>query len=750
MNNSSAFSLEHLNPSQKQAVVEINGVSLVIAGAGSGKTRVITSRIANLLMNHAIPASSIVALTFTNKAAQEMKERIGHMSNNAVELPFVGTFHAYCLRLLKQNKHLLTHPFESIMDEDDQIKLIQSIIARANLQKQLTAKQVAYALSQIKNTRITQIESGIDNEQLLSIYRLYEHEKRLSKCLDFDDLLLETVALFKNNPGFRTQFQHKIRHMLVDEYQDTNVVQHELLKCIALDQNKALAIDSLCVVGDEDQSIYSWRGATIANIVEFKKDFPQARTITIEQNYRSAQPILNAANHVIINNSKRNPKKLWSTKAGQHRIKVMTCLSDYNEADTIACAIKASRTAHKNNTIAVLYRTHFQSRSIEEVLVKQGISYKMIGGVQFYERKEIKDLLAYLKLVVNPFDRTSLLRVINTPGRGLGAKFEEQLLDAWAREPLLQFQDILKLLREEQPKTKKDAIISFLTVFEGITSEMAPGKALEMIIARTKYKSYITEEYPGPESADRLANIKELSRAIDYMQQTKELKLGELLDDIALMQENYKQTQDTSGVTVLLMTLHAAKGLEFDFVILSGLEEGLLPSSRSLTDADAVEEERRLLYVGITRAREYLLITNSRYRYSFGSMNDQKPSRFLREIPNSLATTHEITQQTMGGLPLTFNHWLSGKPAQIAYTEQKKSAVPSDRSIKPAKKVVSSSQAQKAQESSEWKKHQPVQHPTFGSGLITEVEVKGSATILTIAFKGVGVKKVSAAFVNKV
>lgn len=419
------FLRNDLNSAQQEAVQHRDGSLLIVAGAGSGKTRVITARIANLILNEHIDPSSIIALTFTNKAAKEMQERIRFFLGGDTAIPFIGTFHAYCLRILKNNAHLLPTPFISILDSDDQQKMLHGIITRHHLNKQTTAQQLGYQISQIKNQTHNPDQMAYSwgqNPLIKQLFAAYEEEKRASKCLDFDDLLLETLRLFKRNPQlpdgthFMQRFHNSIAHILVDEYQDTNVVQHELLTAMAK-QNKQRVVDSICVVGDEDQSIYSWRGATVANIMNFKKDFDNTTVIKLEQNYRSVQPILEIANQIIKHNKNRNPKKLWSERTGSDRIRRIICASDYQESETIAHFLTCAGRTQKLNTIAILYRTHFQSRSLEEGLIRYSIPYKIVGGIQFYERKEVKDLLAYLRLIVNPFDRTSFFRVINCPAR---------------------------------------------------------------------------------------------------------------------------------------------------------------------------------------------------------------------------------------------------------------------------------------------------------------------------------------------
>ena len=490
---------KQLNERQQQAVLQKDGCMLVVAGAGSGKTRVITSRIAHLMINEEVHSDAIIALTFTNKAAKEMQERIGQFTSDTIETPFIGTFHSYCLRLLKLNQELIETPFFSIIDADDQEKIIKGIIQRNNLNKQATAKQFLYQISYLKNQALTPEEQQayfVKNRMLQEIFQAYEAEKKASKCLDFDDLLHHGLKLFAHKQ-FKERFQQTIRHILVDEYQDTNVVQHALLKAMALKGKRSLAAQSICVVGDEDQSIYSWRGATVTNMVNFKTEFPKTKLIKIEQNYRSVQSILDIANHVIKHNKQRNPKKLWSTKKGNNRIRSMTCSSEYQEGDAIAQLCKVARGSKKLSSFAVLYRTHFQSRAIEEALLRNAIPYKIFGGIQFYERKEIKDLLAYLRLIVNPFDRTSFFRIINCPTRGLGSAFETIFYERWAQEPFLTFQQVAqKLIEEQQVKGKKAlALETFIQIFVDLHATLAPKKALETILKCSEYITYIKDTF---------------------------------------------------------------------------------------------------------------------------------------------------------------------------------------------------------------------------------------------------------------
>lgn len=670
-----------------------------------------------------------------------MKERIHYfLKDNYSELPFVGTFHAYCLLLLKKNLHLLQSPFFSILDEDDRSRLLSTIIKHANLQKQITATHLGHQISHIKNHTLT-VGSDLskDNPLLAQLYAAYEEEKKQSKCLDFDDLLLHGVQLFEKNKEFKTLFQQTIRHILVDEYQDTNVVQHALLKHMAKQSNK-LTIDSVCVVGDEDQSIYSWRGATIANIVHFKKDFPQTTVVTIEQNYRSVEPILEVANHVIAHNTERNPKKLWSERKGTDRIRALSFLSEYQEAQAIAQLLKMART-QKKNSIALLYRTHFQSRALEEALMHHSIPYKIIGGINFYERKEIKDILAYVRLMVNPFDRTSLLRIINCPTRGLGTVVQELIHDVWRKEPFLTFDQLLNKVIQEKMITgqKAETIKKFCALFDTISSQSTPAHIIEHFVTTTTYIKHLKDSYEEQEAQERIDNLKELINAVAYMQTQNTQTIEQFLDQVALMQEHTRQ--DPTQHPVLLMTLHAAKGLEFELVIITGLEEGLLPSSRSLQEQDKIEEERRLFYVGITRAQERLLISRSRYRYSYGQMNAQLPSRFLSELPSHLVQEHDASQTHETQQRLFFADWLNNNTASHTTHQPTKNIKKSSSTphiATPSQHIVSTT----------WKIHQPVKHASFGIGTIKKIETKADTVYLTINFKG-GAKKIAEHFIEK-
>ena len=638
------FFSTQLNQEQQHAVAQKKGSLLIIAGAGSGKTRVITSRIINLILNERVPPHAIIALTFTNKAASEMKERITAQLGGGPK-PFIGTFHSYCLYLLRKHPQLAPHDPFSIIDADDQQSMLQKLIKQIHAEKKITAKTLSYQISLKKNSGAYQGDHETSQQEQLfeQLYATYEKEKKVNKVIDFDDLLLEINALFANNTWFKEQFQATIRHVLVDEYQDTNHVQHALLKHMALN-NDTFVLDSLCVVGDEDQSIYSWRGATVANIMQFTNDFPNTTRIKIEQNYRSVQPILNIANQVIEHNTYRNPKKIWSEKEATQRARVITCLSGYQEGEACAHLVDRMKKEKKDHSIAVLYRAHYQSRIIEEALIRHSIPYKIIGGIQFYERKEIKDIFAYLRLIANPFDRISFFRIVNVPQRGFGKKFEELFEQQWHQEPLLTFSEVAQQLIKMGAIAGKKAteLTQFIALIHSFSFDAKPLGCINTILADTHYFTYLKENFEPEEAQAKTENIKELLRAVCHFEEQGIRSVGLLLQEITLMQEKIAQTKEQHD-HVQLMTLHAAKGLEFDVVALTGLEEGLFPSMHALYESARLEEERRLLYVGITRAKEYILFSHARYRYTFGTMNDQIGSRFLDEIPSALAPRHDVS-----------------------------------------------------------------------------------------------------------
>ncbi len=723
------FLNQNLNESQLKAVKQKEGSLLVIAGAGSGKTRVITSRIANLILNETVTSSSIIALTFTNKAAQEMRHRIISWLGEE-DVPFIGTFHSFCLRLLKKYSHLTEIPNFSILDDDDQAKMIQAILQRNPTNKKISTQQISYQISVIKNDLALSEKTNIysENKLLQEIYLAYEKERKANKSLDFDDLIIETIKLLKNNNEFREQLQQRTQHLLVDEYQDTSKIQHLLLKQIAQKDNK-LGIKSLCVVGDEDQSIYSWRGANVENIVNFTKDFPNTNIVKIEQNYRSVNPILEVANKLIENNKNRNTKKLWSQRKANNRVTAITCISEYKEAEMVCQAAKAFTKKKSINTIAVLYRAHYQSRSIEEALIRNSIAYKIIGGIQFYERKEIKDLFAYMKLAVNPFDKVSFFRVINCPTRGLGQVFEEDFYNKWNSQTFFGFDQVAKELIEEKTltKTKEESLKTFLKIIECLDKNSKPSDVIDYIITQTGYFKYLQENFDQQEAEAKISNVKELIRAAHYFYEQGITTIVGFLDELALMQQKMLE-KENDETKIQLMTMHSAKGLEFDTVIIVGIEENILPSSRSLNEEKNLEEERRLFYVGITRAKDYLILSNSQQRNSFGQTSMQICSRFFEEIPANLLNKQNAVTWTTYDFADFFANFFGTR-----------TYIPSSNVITFGKK-----------DNNIWKEHQIVKHKEFDIGIIQKIETKaGDKTILTVKFKN-EVKKIDSKFVERV
>lgn len=652
-----------LNEPQRSAVEPRDGILLVCAGAGSGKTRVITQRVIHLVAVHDVSPSSIVALTFTNKAAREMHERIvPQLQSFAERLPAVSTFHSYCLQQLRMHKHLFELGDATILDEDDREKLLTRLIGNGDVKRKCTPSSLAHAISMEKNQAISGAVNplSIGHPLIRELFIAYEEEKTRSRCLDFDDLILEVIKLFRRNKEFKTGFQRRVRHVLVDEYQDTNKVQHALLQEMVCGEDGLFALDSLCVVGDEDQSIYSWRGATVSNIIDFEHDFAQTRRIALEQNYRSAQHILTVANSVIEHNRMRHPKNLWSEKPGTDRVRILSLPSDRQESDVIVRWIRAIRRVHSSARCAILYRSHYQSRLLEEAFIHQSIPYAIIGGVQFYERKEIKDLLAYLRLVVNPYDRVSFFRVLNIPPRGLGTKFEELFSAEWEQQPLLPFDGIVQLLidRSLVAGTKRKALESFTRLIAGCRGRLLTG-SLQYLLQETGYLSYLQEAHDEETAEEKIANVRELVNAVQAAHARGVESISQFLEEVALLQEHQAQSKDRPDA-VFLMTLHAAKGLEFDYVALPGLEEGVFPSGRAAADSLLLEEERRLFYVGLTRARERVLVTNVQQRYLFGRVLEQIPARFLREIPAGMVRCDESFGWYSSQVDSYFARWQGG------------------------------------------------------------------------------------------
>ena len=629
-----------LNPQQRQAVEHGRGPALVLAGAGSGKTRVIACRIAHLIQNSAARPENILAVTFTNKAAKEMRERVQKLigTSRSAE-PLICTFHAFCVRLLRREIHHLGYKNDfSIYDTDDQKRLVKQALEEINVSEQdLKPRDVLSRISYAKNHGVAPenyaarfpSDAAKDVEY---VYEKYDSRLRNSNSLDFDDLLLKSVAVLKKNQGLQRYYSDWYKYILVDEYQDTNRPQYELLRLLTA------AHDNLFVVGDEDQSIYKFRGADIQNILKFEKDFPGARVIRLEQNYRSHGTILKAAAAVVANNTERKGKTLWTQNPDGEKICRRRSQSPRDEAWMIAGHIRNILNENPDDRIAILYRANFLSRNFEDVLTQQGIPYAVVGSVAFFGRAEIKDLIAYLRVIFNPEDDAALLRIINTPPRGIGGATVE-LLTAAALEKGI---SILEILREKvrdplfSARSAK-ALQRFLDLVDkwtGTRDSLSPAELLTTILTDVQYREMLQKHEMSEETVNRLANIDELVQAAGESEQRGET-IAEFLDRASLSSE---LDHLDPAARVALMTLHSAKGLEFDAVFLVGMEEGLFPHSRSSESNADLEEERRLCYVGITRARKKLFVTWTLFRKAYGpdAGFPAKPSRFLREMPEDL------------------------------------------------------------------------------------------------------------------
>ncbi len=749
--------LEKLNPEQREAVLHRDGPLLILAGAGSGKTRVITYRIAYLIGDGHAEPDQVLAVTFTNKAAEEMRERVVGLIGNDCEGVWLSTFHALCARLLRREGPAigLSRDFV-IYDSSDQVAVVKQAEKELGIDDKLVPPRLALArISQAKN-RMEGPESlrgnwNLREEQIAKIYERYLTALKDSNALDFDDLLLKTVELFEEAEHVREKYARKFKFVMVDEYQDTNRPQYLLIRRLAeLHRN-------LAVVGDPDQSIYKWRGADLRNILDFEHDFPEATIVRLEQNYRSTQTILDAASTVIRQNRNRKDKRLWTDRKGGSRIAYFRGNDEIEEADFITKTLKQARSEDVDATMAVLYRTNAQSRAIEDSLMREGVAYKIIGGVRFYERKEIKDALAFMKLIINPHDDVSLRRVINVPARGIG----KGLLDALqAIDPNAIAADAPPLLAAglqevtsarslwaklvyavDEAKLAPRAVASLRAFRDMIVGLAASARqdsvsiTLGKILDQTGYLNDLREEN-SEEANDRIENLMELvSAARDYESREAEASLGGFVDRLSLLSEVDEESGNREA-KVWLMTMHAAKGLEFPVVIIAGMEEGLFPHSRSSEDEDEIEEERRLCYVGMTRAQSQLVLTSAARRRVFGEYQSTEPSRFLDEVPPELVERIAPTYASPYQGSFTHQHYefrtnpygrkgRSGRvreePAAYAYEDE-------DQSVSGIRLGVR------------------VRHAQFGIGTVVGVEEHNDDLKITVRFNTVGVKKLLAKY----
>ncbi|WP_075979872.1 DNA helicase PcrA [Bacillus massilinigeriensis] len=636
--------LDGLNPQQQKAVKATEGPLLLMAGAGSGKTRVLTHRIAYLMVEKHVNPYNILAITFTNKAAREMKERIQRILGGAAEEIWISTFHSMCVRILRRDIDRIGFNRNfTILDTTDQQSVIKGILKDKNIDpKKFDPRAILSTISSAKNELVNEEEfakkTGDYFDQVVSdVYTEYQKRLRKNQALDFDDLIMKTIQLFQRVPEVLEYYQRKFQYIHVDEYQDTNRSQYMLVKLLAF------RFKNLCVVGDSDQSIYRWRGADIGNILSFEKDYSNAKVIMLEQNYRSTKKILLAANEVIKNNLNRKPKNLWTENAEGNKIVYYRADSEQGEAQFVTGKIKemVDSGKRKYSDIAILYRTNAQSRVMEEVLLKSNIEYSIVGGIKFYDRKEIKDLLAYLRLIANPDDDISLQRVINVPKRGIGSSSLDKIADFANMHDISMFQALESIeLIGLSPKITK-AAAEFRQIISGYTQMqeyLSVTELVEELLEKTGYRDMLKAE-KSLEAQSRLENIDEfLSVTQNFEESSEDKTLVAFLTDLALVADIDKLDDDGNKKTdtVVLMTLHSAKGLEFPVVFLMGLEEGVFPHSRSLMEEAEMEEERRLAYVGITRAEEELFISNAQMRTLYGRTSMNRPSRFIDEIPDDL------------------------------------------------------------------------------------------------------------------
>src|SRR5215211_7670926 len=644
--------LESLNPTQLDAVKHTEGPLLILAGAGSGKTRVLTHRVAYNLDQGLAAPEEILAITFTNKAAGEMKDRVALLVGPDSRKMWVSTFHSFCARILRAHAEKLGYRREfTIYDGADQVRLVKRCIVELGKDlKRFNPRAFLAQISAAKNVLMTPDDylrstEGYIAENVAEVYDLYQKRLYESNAMDFDDLIMQAVALLEIFPDVRERYQTRFKYIHVDEYQDTNHAQYRLVNILAA------AHRNLCVVGDDDQSVYSWRGADIRNILEFERDYPEAKVVKLEQNYRSTQTILDAANAVVANNASRKPKELWTAGDRGERIRIFTAADEYSEARFVVSEIeRLVDSGVSPREVAVFYRTNAQSRALEDVLVREGVPYQIVGGVRFYERAEIKDAMAYLSVISNPSDSVSLERIINVPKRGLGATSIARLQEHARRNGVSLYGALAEADAVDLTGAAKKACRAVRDLFEGwriAAQEVPPAELVGAVLDESGYRADLVAENTV-ESESRLENLEELINAArEYERVEPEPTLAGFLQEQALYSE--QDALSGEGGRVALMTLHNAKGLEFSHVFVVGMEEGTFPHARSL-DEHNLEEERRLAYVGITRARETLTLTHAKLRSNWGEREYQMPSRFLSEIPEALkAGTLSGTRAGGGG-----------------------------------------------------------------------------------------------------
>ncbi|MBN1367300.1 MAG: UvrD-helicase domain-containing protein [Dehalococcoidales bacterium] len=714
--------LAGLNPAQKEAVEAIKGPVLILAGPGSGKTRVITQRVAYLVKECGVSPRHIMAVTFTNKAAREMTERLNKLVSTAVKQLTMGTFHAICARILRQDGEALgIDPHFVIYDDDDQISLIKKCLQELNLDPKQNSpsaiqNKISFAKSQVIDPQeyLTRARSYFE-EVVGRVYERYQQMIKENTALDFDDLLMQTVQLLKNHPKIRTQYQERYLHLLVDEFQDTNMVQYELIKLIGGKHR------NICVVGDPDQSIYSWRSADLRNILGFEKDFPEAKVILLEQNYRSTKTILAIATNIIEGNKERKPKDLWTENEAGEKATIVETYNEQEEAQFVVSEVdKLVRARHfQLGDCAVMYRTNAQSRALEEAFIRYGLPYKLVAGTRFYERKEVKDIIAYLRYIQNPNDGVSLHRIINVPGRGIGQRTLSEL-NSLAKSLNTNESETLQMMAagkiEKMPFNSRIAqsLASFTTMINELrekSKEVSLTELFDMVTENSGYKDFLTNDKEGEERWENILELRTVAK--EYGELPPPTGLAAFLEGVTLVADVDSLDGSTDAVT--LITLHQAKGLEYPAVFIVGMEEGVLPHLRSFDDPAQMEEERRLCYVGVTRAKQKVYLIRAFRRNLMGGNLVNEPSRFLKDIPKELI----VTAGTIANEESIAN----------AISSWNKTAV-----FEPTTEIP------------EFKAGDRVKHARFGEGMVVSYQTIKNDAEAVVAFNGIGVKKLLLSF----
>jgi len=725
--------LDGLNPAQFEAVTHTGGPLLVVAGAGSGKTRVLTHRIAHLIEEHGVSPYQVLAITFTNKAATEMRERVGRLVGPVAEKMWVSTFHSACVRILRRDAQRLGYPSQfTIYDQADAVRLTGYVIRDLGLDpKRFPPRAVHAAISALKNEGRSPLDAVemaqvIYDRKIAEVFVEYQARLKRAGAMDFDDLLGVTVELLQTQPDVLADYQNRFRHVLVDEYQDTNAVQNDLVVMLGEEHR------NVCVVGDSDQSVYKFRGADMRNILEFETAFPDSTMVVLEQNYRSTQTILDAANAVIARNLARKPKDLWTESGAGDQIVRFQGEDETDEAQWITREMSRLHDGgdHRWADMAVFYRTNAQSRVLEEQFLRAGLPYRVVGGTRFYDRREVKDAMAYLKAVVNPTDEVSVKRVLNVPKRGVGDQTVGRL-DAFARSKGITFVDALRRWDDAGVAARSArGIETFLAILDDLAADVSVGPAalLESILDRSGYLAELAAE-PSIENESRAENLAELvGMSRDFA------TLEEFLEQVSLVADTDQlpDPDDPTETGVVLMTFHAAKGLEFPTVFMAGMEEGVFPHVRSLTEPAELEEERRLCYVGITRARERLYLTHAWCRTLFGGTQYNPPSRFLDEVPEQLIQESSASRSRQRS-----GRSSEGRPGGWGST----SWAPPGRERAVERATHSSAPTPTRAHELGFKVGDDVRHNVWGDGVVLHIEGAGEKAEAVVHFASVGEKR---------